>query len=157
MLLCFLVLFLFFPSCHRAAASEAGELSEVLLRVQNALGGKELFITADSDFVETNLGNPDYLEDAVVCLGENGEAREFGVFHLRDRRKASELKETLRGYLKSEAEMLSSLASLYPAEELETRLALYNNATVGGEGMLVWYFVLNDSDTEKALGALTKR
>ena len=71
--------------------------------------------------------------------------------------KKSGFKESLRDYLRNEQEALSSLAELYPAEELEERLALYENATVGSEGMLVYYFVLDKKETQKALEALTGR
>lgn len=152
-----LALLLLLPSCHSASAVEIGEIEHALLRVQNALGGKDRFIVADSDFAETNLGNPEYLKEGVICFGDDDETREIGIFRLEDRRKAAEFKQTLRDYLQSEAQALSSLAALYPAEELEARLKLYENASVGSEGMLVWYFVLDDTDKEKALGALTGR
>ena len=41
--------------------------------------------------------------------------------------------------------------------ELAERLALYENATVGSEGMLVYYFVLDKKETDRALEALSGR
>ena len=98
-----------------------------------------------------------YLEESTVCFGAEGKSREFGVFRLSDRSKASEFKQSLRSYLQAEKEALSTLAELYPVEELAERLALYENATVGSEGMLVYYFVLDKKETDKALQALTGR
>ena len=152
-----LTLFLLFPSCQRASAVNNGSLADALLRVQNVLGGAQNFVTTDEDFTQTNFGTPAYLDEGVVCFGEGEKTQEIGIFLLRDRSKAKEFKGLLQQYLQREAEALSSLAALYPAEELEKRLSLYENATVGSEGMLVWYFVLEGADTQKALDALTGR
>ena len=51
----------------------------------------------------------------------------------------------------------ATVALTAPAEELETRLSRYQNALVGSEGMLVYYFVLDQKDTKKAFTALTGR
>lgn len=123
----------------------------------NALGGEDGFLLADEDFISSNLGEQEFLSEARICLGNDGKTREIGLFLLTDRRRAQELMAALRVYLQSEYEALSSLAALYPAEELEERLSLYQNATVGSEGMLVYYFVLDPEDTERALFALTGR
>ncbi len=151
-----LALLLLLPSCNRASAMEQ-TLSVAVKRIQNAIADDQDFITADADFTADNIGAPEYLEESAVCFGAEGKTREFGVFRLSDRTKAAEFKESLRTYLQNEREALSSLADLYPAEELEQRLSLYENATVGNEGMLVYYFVLDKKETEKALEALTGR
>ena len=155
---CVLILatLLLFSACSRAEALE-GTLSSIVSRVQNAISKAADFVTAEEDFAADHIGSPAYLEEGVVCFGADGKAREFGVFRLADRTKAAEFKESLRSYLKNEKEALSSLAELYPAEEIEARLALYENATVGSEGMLVYYFVLDEKETAKALQALTGR
>ncbi len=151
-----LALVLLFAACTRAEALE-GSLSAAISRIQNAISGAKDFVTADEDFTADHIGSPDYLEEGVVCFGTEGKTREFGVFRLTDRTKAAEFKESLRTYLKNEREALSSIAELYPAEEIEERLALYENATVGSEGMLVYYFVLDKKETDRALAALTGR
>ncbi len=147
---------LLFSACTRAEAAKQ-TLSAVVARIQNAISAVSDFVTADEDFTADHIGAPAYLEESVVCFGAEGKTREFGVFRLTDRSKAGEFKEALRTYLKNEREALSSLSELYPAEELEERLALYENATVGNEGMLVYYFVLDKKETQKALDALTGR
>ena len=151
-----LAILLLFSSCARADALEQ-TLSVAVKRIQNAIADDKDFILADADFTADNIGTPAYLEEGAVCFGAEGKTREFGVFRLSDRTKANEFKERLRTYLQNEREALSSLADLYPAEELEQRLSLYENATVGSEGMLVYYFVLDKKETAKALEALTGR
>ena len=136
-----LALLLLFPACNSANATDQ-TLFATLERIQNAIADDQDFILADADFTADNIGSPPYLTESAVCFGAEGKTREFGVFRLCDRTKAPEFKQSLRTYLQNEREALSSLADLYPAKELEERLALYENATVGSEGMLVYYFVL---------------
>ncbi len=151
-----LALLLLFCACSRAEALE-GTLGAAISRVQNAISSTADFVMADEDFTADHIGAPDFLEESAVCFGTEGKTREFGVFRLTDRSKAAEFKKSLRAYLNNEKEALSSLAALYPADELAERLALYENATVGSEGMLVYYFVLDKKETQKALEALTGR
>ena len=151
-----LALLALLPSCKRASAIEQ-TLSETVSRIQNAIADDKDFVMADEDFTADHIGAPTYLEEGAVCFGAEGKTREFGVFRITDRSKAAEFKESLHEYLNNEKEALSSLAQLYPAEELEERLSLYENATVGSEGMLVYYFVLDKKETDKALRALTGR
>ena len=153
LLLAFLLLF---SACARAEALE-GTLSAVISRIQNAISDTADFVMAEQDFTADHIGSPAYLEESAVCFGAEGKTREFGIFRLTDRTKAAEFKDALRTYLKNERDALFSLAELYPAEEIEERLALYENATVGSEGMLVYYFVLDKKETDKALEALTGR
>ena len=151
-----LVLLLLLSSCNRASAIEQ-TLSTTVSRIQNAIADNKNFVLADADFTADNIGSPAYLKESAVCFGAEGKPREFGVFRLSDRTKAIEFKESLRTYLENEREALSSLAHLYPTEELTERLSLYENATVGSEGMLVYYFVLDEKETKIALEALTGR
>lgn len=153
----FLACFFLFSSCNTASASGEVSIRHVMTRIQNALGGEETFVAADDDFTETNLDATVTVRERLVSFGSGQEVKEIGLFLLDDRRDAAALKENIQVYLKNEQEAISSLAELYPAEELEARLSLYRNATVGAEGMLVYYLVLNDSDTQKALVALTGR
>ncbi len=156
LLVLLLSVILLLPSCQRADAA-TDSLTNAVKRIQSALVKGEDFTTADEDFIADNLGSPAYLEEGTVCFDTGTNAREFGVFRLKDRTKANEFKEAVRTYLQNESEALASLAELYPAEELEARLALYQNATVGNEGMLVFYFVLDKKETAKAMEALTGR
>lgn len=144
------------PSCQKgdAAITPIGAAAE---RVQSVLGGKSAFVEADADFIETNLGAPSYLAEGGVFFSESEKNREFGLFRLNDRTHAEEFKESVRRYLAGEYEALRSLSALYPAEELEERLSLYRDATVGSEGMLVYYFVMSKPDKDKAIEALTMR
>lgn len=151
-----LALVFLFSSCARAEALDSS-LSSAISRIQNAISTTKDFVVADEDFTADHIGSPDYLEEGAVCFGTEGKTREFGIFRLTDRTKAAEFKDALRTYLKNEREALSSLAELYPAEEIEERLSLYENATVGSEGMLVYYFVLDPKETDKALEALSGR
>lgn len=153
LLIAFLLLF---SACSRAEAL-SGTLDAAILRVQNAISSTAEFVMADEDFTADHIGTPEFLEEGAVCFGAEGKTREFGVFRLTDRTKAAEFKRRLRAYLEKEKEAISSLAELYPADELAERLALYENATVGSEGMLVYYFVLDQKETERALEALTGR
>jgi hypothetical protein len=151
-----LALLLIFPGCSRAEALD-GTLETTISRVQNAISSTADFVMADEDFTTDHIGAPDFLEESAVCFGAEGKTREFGVFRLSDRSKAAEFKKSLRNYLEKERQALSSLAELYPADELAERLALYENATVGSEGMLVYYFVLDKKETDRALEALSGR
>ena len=145
---------LLLTSCSRTE-SPAGSLSQMIERIQNAISSTEDFVMADEDFTADHIGSPTYLEESAICFAAEGKTREFGVFRLADNSQASEYKQIIRAYLQNEREALSSLAELYPAEEIEERLALYDNATVGSEGMLVYYFVLDKAETQRALAALT--
>ena len=151
-----LAFFLLFASCTQVQGV-GQSLSSTVKRIQSAISSVGDFIMADEEFIADHIGAPSYLEESALCFGAEGKAREFGVFRLSDRSKASEFKQSLRSYLQAEKEALSTLAELYPAEELAERLALYENATVGSEGMLVYYFVLDKKETDKALQALTGR
>lgn len=155
---CILILAILLALGGCARTEALGEsLSAAVSRIQNAISSTKDFVSADADFTADHIGSPAYLEEGVVCFGTEGKTREFGVFRLTDRSKAAEFKESLRSYLKNEREALASLADLYPAEELEERLSLYENATVGNEGMLVYYFVLDKKETDRALEALSGR
>ena len=152
-----LALFSLFPGCKHAQTPGNASIHDMLTHIQNAIGSKEEFTNADEDFIRTNLGSPQYLSEGVVCFDSGSMTREIGIFQLSDRSKAKEFKETLKSYLEREKEALRALSALYPAEELERRLALFENATVGAEGMLVYYFVLDSEQTQKALTILTGR
>ena len=154
---CLLIcLSLFFCACQGEKESTSS-LSGAVRRVQNALGGKENFYEADEDFIADNFGELPYVQEAKVFLGSGEMTQEFGIFRLTDRQKASELKMILKDYLSAEKEALTSLSALYPAEELSARLSAYEEAHVGSEGMLVYYFVLERTQAKMALEALNGR
>ena len=151
-----LAIFLFLPACHRAEAANSS-LEVLSTRILNAVSDKEAFVAADEDFLSDNFGSFDYIEDSNIFLDSDNATREFGIFRITDRRKATEFKQAVQEYLSNEQKALESLAALYPTQELESRLSLYQNATVGNEGMLVYYLVLNKEETRKAIEALTGR
>jgi hypothetical protein len=150
------LLLLLLAGCQRTSAADI-PLSDAMHRVQGALGGAAGFTLADEDFAALNFGEIEGVEAAMICFDSGNDTREIGVFRLNDRRLAGKAKEKIEKYLKTEENALASLAHLYPAEELERRLSLYKNATVGSEGMLLYYFVLEPKDAQKALAALTGR
>ena len=143
--------------CACRKTKDTPDLPGTLARVQGALGGEEAFIAADEDFIATNFGEPAYLSQSRVGFDAGGATREIGLFLLDDPAKTAEFEERVRAYLTREAEALASLAALYPAGELENRLALYKNAAVGSKGAMVYYFVLDQKDTRKALAALSEK
>ena len=143
--------------CACRKTEDTPDLPTALARVQEALGGEETFIAADDDFVATNFGEPAHLSQSRVCFDAGGAAREIGLFLLDDPAEAAGFEKKIRAYLETEAEALASLAALYPAGELENRLALYKNAAVGSRGALVYYFVLDHNDAQKALAALAEK
>lgn len=143
--------------CACRKAEDTPDLPTAFARVQQALGGAETFVTADDDFIATNFGEAEYLSQSRVCFDAGGATREIGLFLLNDPAKVAEFEERIRAYLKKEAEALASLAALYPAGELENRLALYQNAAVGSKVALVYYFVLERADAQKALAVLSEK
>ena len=120
-------------------------------RVQSVLGGKERFTTADEAFVEANF-DAGSLAFHTVLFENDGAYGEIGVFSAKDG-KAVALEEAVRAYLAREAEAIRSLASLYPADELEARLSCYEKAIVGREGQLVYYFALPLEQAQRAFSA----
>ena len=142
--------------CACCKTEDTPDLPAALSRVQENLGGENAFLTADEDFITTNFGEADHLTQGRVCFDADGATREIGLFLLDDRGKTAEFEQKVREYLATEAEALAALSALYPAGELESRLALYKNATVGSRGAMVYYFVLDPEDTRKALAALAE-
>lgn len=111
------------------------------------------FVRADSDFVSTNFGTPEYLEEAAVYYTRNGDGTEFGFFRLSNMKYTADMEEKIRDYLKSEREAVASLAALYPAEELSTRLSRFDGATVGTAGNTVYYFLTEQIAVKNAFAS----
>ena len=133
---------------------EAVGKSEALMgveRVQSVLGGKERFVVADEAFVEGNF-DVDSLAFHTVLFESDGSYGELGVFSAKEG-KAAALEVAVRAYLAREAEAIRTLASLYPADELEARLSCYEKAIVGREGELVYYFALPYEQAQRAFSA----
>ncbi len=149
-----LALLLLLGGCTREARSDEAELEASAAKVLESLGGKERFLRADDDFTEMNF-SADYIEERAVYLAEDG-IGEWGLFSLRDTAQSRACREMLADYLENERAAIESLAALYPADELQERLALYQNAQVGADGALVWYFALPASESNLALRALRK-
>lgn len=138
-LLCCLVMLFVLVSCARGS-----ELSFDTLHQGVATHyGEQGFVRADSDFVESNFGKPDYLADSAVFLSERGE---IGIFSLNDPAHAEEMLALVNDYLALEQRSVIELAALYPADELEARLARFENAQSGAVGSVVYYSLLDEKD-----------
>lgn len=149
----FIVALLFlFVSCQNKE-TKIESLSGEAERVMAALGGKERFIVADEDFVISNFETAGESFGATVCLLREG-VGEFGLFLLPDAKSAANFLVLVQKYLANEGDAIRSLAALYPAEELEKRLATYDKALVGKKGTLVYYFALPEEEAEIAIAAL---
>ncbi len=111
------------------------------------------FVRADEDFVATNFGTPEYLEEAAVYYTKNGDGTEFGFFRLSDARYTADMEQALKDYLASERESVEALAALYPAEELQARLARFDGATVGAKGDTAYYFLTDPTIAKTVLGS----
>lgn len=154
LLLLFIPLLLLCSACEKSPPKAEDSAQALYLRVCETFGGTGAFLIADSDFAKTNFEGCDGIDEALICFGEGGENREFGIFRVSTHRQAIALKERIRAYLSREQEALHSIAALYPAEELEEKLALYRDATIGIDGDTVYYFVMDPKDTTRALAAL---
>ncbi len=104
------------------------------------------FVRADDDFIETNFNTPDYVEEAAVYYTQNGDGTEFGFFRLSDAKYSADMEKIIKTYIQSERESVEALAALYPAEELNERLARFDGATVNTLG-LTTYYVIADAET----------
>ena len=103
------------------------------------------FVRADEDFVKTNFGAPDYLTEAVVYYAERDDGTEFGFFRVSDAMHVSDMEQTVSEYLATEREAVESLAALYPAEELNARLARFQHAKTGARDTVVYYCLGDDA------------
>lgn len=151
---CFLLLLVFIFSGCQKTQTKGPEVDDAVRRIHDSLPTQTEFLAADADFVPDTFGNMDHLLDATVCFGKDDVTRQFGVFRLKDAGKAENLKHLIQKYLAYEKEALTTLAKLYPAEELKTRLSLYENAVIGSKGDLVYYFVLGDEANARAREAI---
>ena len=107
---------------------------------------------ADEDFIHTNFRSNGLVEGMV--LFENDGLGEWGVFQLKERGMVSAWHEMIERYLHTEREAVAALARLYPAEELEMRLSLYDNAVIDSQGNTVFYLILTEAQKHQALAAL---
>ena len=137
--------------CQRAAADaiEPQSLTERLLaRLEDA----DELTKADEDYLETNL--PTLVGKGVVYFGDD-DIYELGVFRLESAAAANEALTSIRAYIAEEKEALSSLASLYPSEELTERLWCYDHAKAERRGTLVYYFIM-DAESLSAAESIVK-
>ena len=155
--ICFvmLALLLFLGGCKGNTPREKVEVMTGVERVQSVLGGKERFAVADEAFVTANF-DPDSLAQHTVLFESDGAYGELGIFSAKDG-KAVALEQAVRAYLAREAEAIRSLASLYPADELQARISCYEEAIVGREGEIVYYFALPREQAQRALAALFEK
>lgn len=147
-----LLLALLLSACTRTPNET--DIPSAVSAVQEEYGDK--IILADADFVRTNFGEREYVDEAQVWLSESGDGTEFGFFHLTDLRYTSEMQTAIRAYLVGEKQSVESLAALYPAEELQTRLARFDRAKIGNFGTTVYYF-LTDTAVGERLSARFKK
>ena len=136
--LCLLLpLLLLLTACATAQAQSAESAANAALESYGAAN----YVRADDDFLTTNFGELPYVKNAVIYLSKNGDGSEFGFFELTDTRHQNELVAAIKAYLASEEQSVRSLAALYPADDLQARLARFERARVGIEGELVYYAV----------------
>jgi hypothetical protein len=148
-----LILPLLLTACRGEPAAPQAPLEQTAGQIREALGNAH-FVAADEDFIQTNFSNSGSLCGGLVFFGDEDTAGEWGVFLADSAAHAAACEAQLREYLQTEREAIASLASLYPAQELQERLALYENATVGSSGTTVYYFALNKELRTRALRAL---
>ena len=149
-----LIFCMILSGCGRNGAAEERSLDAEVARIEAALGGPQRFVRADEDFTTNNFGKG-VNGPGAVFFEEDG-IGEWGVFVVSDAAKSAALKTQLREYLDTQKNAVRSLADLYPGDELQERLSLFENASVGGEGGLVWYFALSEHDRALAEQAMQK-
>ncbi len=149
-----LMLCMIFGGCSAQRGAEERSLDSEVARVEQALGS-ERFLRADEDFTKTNFG-AHATGPGAVFFEEDG-IGEWGMFWVGDAAKSAALKAQLREYLATQKSAVQSLAELYPGDELQERLSLFENASVGSEGGLVWYFALKKQDVALAEQCLREK
>lgn len=152
MILLALSISLLLVGCGRKATDGKKEITSDVAEIQAVLGGKERFDEADEDFIATSFEDRAFEEQGVyfMCDGFG----EFGTFLLPSAAEAAAFEGAVRAYLDREAEAIRSLAALYPAEELEARLACFDDAKILRRGAAVYYFALPREDMNRAVRAV---
>lgn len=146
------LLLLLLCSCQKGQPD--ANVADVAGRVLDVCGDTPSFLAADPDFVTTNFGEADFVEDAAIYMSEDFDGTEFGIFRLTDTKHEKEMLSLIRAYIQSEREAVESLAALYPAEELSARLARFDNAVVGTSNGVVYYLLMDAPLLERAKSAL---
>ena len=144
--LLFLTLALFLPACAKQSGSQDDPRKQLF-----SISEFASLTRADDDFVETNFGDPDYLDEGEVYFSDKGEV---GFFLLEDTRYVQEMIKSIERYLSTERDSLLALAELYPTNELETRLRRFDHAKVEARGALVYYLLLDPELMEAASAAM---
>ncbi len=144
-----LALSLLLFGCRSKLTDGKSEVMSDAVQIQDVLGGKERFDVADEDFVATSFEDRVFEESAVYFVRDG--FGEFGAFLLPSAAEAAAFEGTVRTYLAREAEAIRSLAALYPAEELEARLACFEGASILRRGAAVYYFALPREDISLAM------
>ena len=139
--------------CKDGIKDGKSEVASDVARIWEVLGGKDQFEEADADFIATSFEDRTYRE-RIVCFRREGFG-EFGAFLLPSAAEAVAFEGSVKRYLSREAEAIRSLASLYPAEELEERLACYDEAKVLRRGAAVYYVALPRAEADRAMQAVT--
>ena len=139
-LLC--ILCLCFVACGHESADIGTE--EAAARILTEYE-RNAFVRADDDFIKTNFGTPDHLKEATVYYAANGDGTEFGFFRVADASSVDDMEWLIKDYLATERAAVESLAALYPADELVSRLARLDGAAVGHVGNTVYYCVADSA------------
>ena len=138
--LCLLLpLLLLLCACAQAQTVTLAQLESQAL---NTYGADE-YVLADGDFVSTNFPSALHVKQARVYLSKQGDGREFGIFELTDGRYAAQTVAAIRTYLENEEQAVRSLASLYPADDLNARLHRLQNVRIENKGNLVSYYLVD--------------
>ena len=129
-----LPLLLLLGGCNATAPASLEQAEAQALRTVGAD-----YRLADADFIATNFPDMPPLKQAKVYLAANGDGREFGFFELSEERQAPQAIASLRAYLANEEQAVRALAALYPAEELQVRLARFARVKIEQNGRLIGY------------------
>ena len=148
LLLLLLPLLLLFFACKPQSPAAGLEEAKMSLFSKSPL---QDFTRADEDFIATNFGPPDYVQDHAVYLAQGCEA---GFFTLKSDSDRAKMEKVIRAYLTRELEAAEGLAALYPSEEMQARVDRLKKAQVGGTNTFVYYLVLDDADIQDLQGKL---
>ena len=145
-LLLFLSLTLLLVGCAQKTALPKTP-DEAATAALSAFPSDMTFTRADADFIETNFDTTG-VEDVAVYYAADG--TELGFFSV-DPTQKERLVTEIRAYLSGEEESVRQLAALYPADELDARLARFKEAKVGSIGDTIVYYLLTDAEPSRKI------
>lgn len=151
LIVCLLALLCLLSACAARNLPLTEDLDE---RIRSAVDLP--FVRADEDFGQTNFNGLAGVSSWRVYLSEANDGIEYGFFVMEDAADTIRMETQIKNYIKAESEQVKTLAALYPAEELEARLARYEKATIGSKGKLVYYIVADRPISEKIRNVIRK-